>query len=330
MNTDRAKLEALQTYFDLMSMNGGARVYRTARDLGIFDAMSAGARTTSEIATTCGLCERPLEVLLDVLVSLRTLTCHDHTYALTPVMQFLQGSYKNLSDEYWDHLPHLLRSGEPLAKMDSDEQSEQQYTKQVTALAWMMKPAAEAAATMLEIGTNRRDLHILDVGAGSAVWSLTFAAKDAEATVTALDWEGVLKIASAAAQNMGLQDRFTPLPGNYHDTELTQDAYDLAIVANVTHIETPEGNARLFRKLLTAMKPHGELVIVDVMPGQANGDLARALYAMGLTLRTQRGCVYSREELVSFLDQAGFVNATFIPIPVPPHTMGMIVARRDA
>jgi cyclopropane fatty-acyl-phospholipid synthase-like methyltransferase len=326
MNTQ--ELAATKMYFGLMIMNGGARVYRTAQDLGVFDALRQGAAGPEAIAARCGLDVRPLRLVLDVLCSLHTLRCDDGCYSLTPLMQFLSGSYRNLSDEYWDHLPQLLETGAPLAKMDSAEQSEEQYQKQVTSLAWMMKPAAEAAAAMLGMGKSRRSLNILDVGAGAAVWSLTFAEKDAGMRVTALDWPAVLTIAAASAQRMGLEERFTPLPGNYHEVDLPDDTFDLAIVGNVAHIETPDGIVDLFRKVCGTLKTRGEIVVFDIMAGQEQGDLARTLYALGLALRTEKGQLYSPEEIEQSLRQTGFAETEFSPIGVPPYTMGMVLARK--
>jgi ubiquinone/menaquinone biosynthesis C-methylase UbiE len=326
---DETKIRALTTYFDLMAMNGGARIYRVARECGIFDAMEPGKTTPEELARKCGLHERPVKLLLDALCSIKTVQCDAGLYSLTPVMQFLSGNYKNLSDEYWDHLPQLLKTGVPLAKMDAEEQSEAQYQKQVAALAWMMMPAAEAAAVMLGISTTRTQLTILDVGAGSAVWSLAFARKDPKTTVTALDWPAVLTVAAASAQAMGLQDRFATIAGNYHEVTLPVSSFTLAIVGNVTHIETPEGNLALFRKLHAALKPGGEIVIFDIMPGREERNLAYSLYALGLALRTEKGQVYSCKELYQFLEKAGFTNPAFSPIDVPPFTMGMILATKE-
>jgi ubiquinone/menaquinone biosynthesis C-methylase UbiE len=326
---DETKITALKTYFDLMAMNGGARIYRVARECGIFDAMEQGQITPEELARKCGLCERPVKLLLDALCSIKTVQCDAGSYSLTPVMQFLSGNYKNLSDEYWDHLPQLLKTSIPLAKMDTEDQSEAQYQKQATALAWMMMPAAEAAAVMLGIGTARTNVGILDVGAGSAVWSLTFALKDPETHVTALDWPAVLTIAAASAQSMNLQDRFSTIPGNYHEVTLPDSSFDLAIVGNVTHIETPEGNCALFRKLHAALSPGGEIVIFDIMPGREEGNLAYSLYALGLALRTEKGQVYSCEELQHFLEKTDFKHPEFSPIDVPPYTMGMILAKKE-
>lgn len=327
--SDEQKLGALLTYFELMNMNGAARIYRSARALGIFDAVGSGPVSAQDVAATCSLQEGPVRLLLDGLCSIGTLTLDDSSYSPALVTQFLSGNYQNLSDEYWDYLPQFLQTGTPLAKMDSVEQSEEQYEQQVSALAWMMAPAAQAVARMLGMGETRKALEILDVGAGSGIWSLTCAQHDADSRVTVNDWPVIVKIAGGFAQQMGLQDRFSVISGNYHDAELGDNCFDLAIVANVTHIETPEGNVELFRKIHGALKPGGEIVIVDVMPLQADGQISAALYALGLGLRTEAGQVHSVEALQHYLGDAGFKEANALPIAVPPYTMGMILAKKD-
>lgn len=329
MNT-ASKLEAFETYFALMNMNGASRIYRTANDLGIFEAVGHGPTSAATVADACDLQEGPLRLLLDGLCSIGTLTKDETGYSPALVMQFLAGNYRNLSDEYWDYLPQFLRSGVPLAEMDSVDQSAEQYEKQVTALAWMMTPAAEAMASMLGMGHARKSLHILDVGAGSGIWSLTCAKHDAGTTVTVSDWPVIVEIASGFARQMALEDRFTAIPGNYHDADLGAAAFDLAIVANVTHIETPDGNRDLFRKLHAALKPGGEVVIVDVMPVRPEGRIPAALYALGLGLRTAQGQVHSADALQQFLRETGFAEPHLQPIPVSPYTMGMIVATKEA
>lgn len=328
--SNEQKLGALLTYFDLMSMNGGSRIYRCGRELGIFDAVGSGPVSSQDVADICGLQEGPVRLLLDGLCSIGTLTRDGDLYSPTLATQFLSGNYQNLSDEYWDYLPQFLKTGTPLAKMDSVEQSEEQYEQQVSALAWMMAPAAEAVARLLGIGQTRKGLEILDVGAGSGIWSLTCAKHDADSKVTVNDWPVIVKIASGFAQQFGLQDRFSAIPGNYHEAELGDANFDLAIVANVTHIETPERNVELFRKIHRALKPGGEIAIIDVMPVQADGQISAALYALGLGLRTESGQVHSADALQAYLGDAGFNDASMLPIAVPPYTMGMILGKKEA
>jgi 2-polyprenyl-3-methyl-5-hydroxy-6-metoxy-1,4-benzoquinol methylase len=328
VNGASAQLEALQSYFGLMNMNGAARVFHAAQELGVHDALRQGAMTAAGVAAACGLQERPVELLLDGLCALGTVESNDDRYTLAPVAEFLPGSYRNLGDEYWDFLPTFLRTGTPLAKMDSTEQSEAQYEQQVSALAWMMTPAAETLAGMLGMGTARKALRILDVGGGSGIWSLTCAQRDAASTVTVSDWPAITGIAASFAQRMGMADRFDAIPGNYHEVDLGSSAFDLAIVANVTHIETPEGNVDLLRRVRAALRPGGEIAIVDVIPAQPEGRLSASLYALGLGLRTESGQVHGAGALQQYLREAGFRNVVVEPIPAPPFTMGMVMACR--
>ena len=212
--------------------------------------------------------------------------------------------------------------------MDEISESEKHYQVQAASLEWMMSPSAHAAARVLRIGEKRKDLSILDVGAGSAVWSLTFASYDSTAHVTALDWPAVLELSKSVAERYGVSDRFSKIEGNYFDADLPAQTYDMIILGNVTHLETQDGNIKLFEKLKSALRQDGDLVIFDIFPGQPQGDLFRSLYTLGLGLRTQQGRVHSKLELQDMLKEAGYERLEFHLLPAIPHTMGALVARK--
>jgi hypothetical protein len=76
-----------------------------------------------------------------------------------------------------------------------------------------------------------------------------------------------------------------------------------------------------------ALKPAGRVAIIDVFSGQPQGDLNRTLYTLGLALRTEHGRVYAAEELSALLRECGFADPQLFALAVPPHVMGMLVAR---
>lgn len=323
------RLRGLADYFRLMNLNGASHAYREASRVGLLEALGGRPSKSAELARGLTLAERPVALLLRVLETLGVVAREGERYTLTLMGRALQaGSYRNLSDEYWAHLPDLLRTGEPFKRMDDPAAREAQYAAQAAALGWMLGPAAEAAATVLE-AEGRRRLAILDVGAGSAVWSLALASRAPETRIVAVDWPAVLRIAAAAAEAKGLRDRLKLLPGDYHAVALPPASFDLALAGNVTHLETPEGNAALFRRLHATLKPGGEVAILDVFPGQPEGDLNRTLYELGLALRTGHGRVYTPEELTAFLEAAGFCKTRSVPLPVPPYAVGMLVTAKD-
>ena len=146
--------------------------------------------------------------------------------------------------------------------------------------------------------------------------------------MTAVDWPKVLTVAQHQAKALALEARLRVLAGDFHRLELPETAFDIAILANITHLETPEQNQQLFKKVYHALDAHGEAVIIDVFPGSAEGDLTRVLYRLGLALRTEHGQTYSEQELSRQLHEAGFVSSELSLLQSPPHILGMLVARK--
>ena len=323
---DEVKMRA--DYFRLMNMNGAAHVYREAMRQGILDVLAKEPMNAAELSRVCGTQEKSTSLLLEVLAALGLVDAVDEAYSVTPLAGMLiGGGYRELGDLYWAHLPQFLKTGKPMAAMDSLQQSEAHYQKQAAALGWMLGPAAEAAAQLL---SNQQQLieKVLDIGAGSAIWSLSLAKHVASTTVTAVDWPAVLEVAKQTAARFGLSDRLELIAGNYHEVDLPMDLFDLAIVGNVTHLETVEGNRKLFRKLHSALKPGGRIAVMDIFPGQAEGDINRTLYALGLALRTQQGQVHTPQALEALLVEAGFGQVSLCELPVPPYAVGMMTGSK--
>jgi SAM-dependent methyltransferase len=317
------RVEALETYFRLMSMNGGVQVFRSAMKAGILDRIRVEPLTADEIARRCELKAAPARLVLEALCALGLIRKSGEVWELAPAARSVMGPYRDLGDVYWSHLDTLLSTGEPLVNLDQAEQGESFYKAQAAALEWMLTPAAGAAAAVL---ARRAPREVLDVGAGSAVWSLTLAKLDPAVRVTALDRPGVLEIAQASAGKAGVSDRLIPLPGDFNTVEIPAARFDLAIAANVVHLMPREGTVALLGRIHRALKPDGAVAVIDVVEGSPEGGLARSLYALGLALRTKTGRTYSREDLDSCLADAGFSRGTWTSIEVAPHTLGMVVA----
>jgi ubiquinone/menaquinone biosynthesis C-methylase UbiE len=263
--------------------------------------------------------------VLNALCSFGVLQSKGQTYELAPVAKLLTGSYENLSSDYWEHLPVYLQEGTPYKKMDSVTDSENEYQSQVKALEWMMTPCAEYCCKLIPAKENAS---ILDLGAGSGVWSYSYLKSNPSTNCTLVDWPAVLKVAKDSAAAADLGTRVNYIEGNYHEAQIPTDSFDMAILGNVTHIETPEGNNDLFTKISSALKEKGKLLIFDCYSDNPEGAIARSLYELGLGLRTQSGKVYSVETLQGWLTEHGFSDFDFHPLEVTPYTMGVLVATK--
>jgi hypothetical protein len=144
---------------------------------------------------------------------------------------------------------------------------------------------------------------------------LAIAQRHTAAHVTGLDLPAVLENFTARADALGLTDRVSRLPGDMHEVEIGAGRFDLAIIANVLRLETPERAAELVARVAKGVAPGGALVVVDALSdGTPDGALGLALYALHLGLRTRSGQVHSAEAISSWLARAGFPHVSPIKL----------------
>jgi cyclopropane fatty-acyl-phospholipid synthase-like methyltransferase len=206
--------------------------------------------------------------------------------------------------------------------MDADPASrEAAYAPAVERLAVSFGDAATELASAL----GGAPPSILDVGAGSGVWSLQMARRCAVTRVTALDLPAVLDRFRDRARSLGLADRISAIAGDYHEVDVPPAAYDRVVLANVVHLEPPDRAARLLSRARGWVRPGGEVVVVDALGRPPAEDSATAVYAIHLALRTGSGRVHARAQIEGWLRDAGLATR-FVALTAPPGQLGAIVA----
>lgn len=325
-----AQLQALESYTRLMNTNAAAHVFRAAVEVGVFDALATGQKEAAEVAGACHAEEEPVELLLDALCGIGVVERYGDHFALAQVMHLLPVGLRDLGDRYWQHLVEFVRTGNSIPRSDTSEMDETDYRAEADASEWLMTPAALDVVRVLDIGGARRGLEILELAAGSAVWSLAMAHRDPESRLTVVDHADRLAAARSHAESIGLGDRVSWVEGDYRCVELPAAHFDLAILANVTHLETLGDNILNFKRLHDWIRPGGEVAVVDSFPGQEEGSLQYEVFRLGLALRTQKGRIHSPEQLSAALVQAGFESPQFAHLPSPPHIVGLMLGAKES
>ena len=160
---------------DLLHFVGAAAAFAAARETGLLAALLEGAATPERHASRLGLDPRFTTRILDVLAALGLTHREEDRYGGSRYLHewdsLLPGGLVNHA-ELCSHASGCLRTGEPFLRMDGEPHSrELSYRGVVACLGTLLESAAAELADKLPGSPER----VLDVGAGSGVWSLAMA-----------------------------------------------------------------------------------------------------------------------------------------------------------
>lgn len=316
-----------------MGAFGPAAALLAFEDSGTAGLLAAGPRTVAELADAGVGQEAVLRLLLNYLAHRGLVVLSGGRYALPPGPALLyapaRGRQRPLRAAwtFWSHLPARAAGAGPATTMDTPEGDV--YADTVGVLAAAASEAAEQVATLLDIVGNRRSPRVLDMGAGSGVWSLALARRDPALRVTAVDRPLVLDVTRRYAREAGVLDRLTCVSGDMHTVDLPDAAFDLAIVANVLHLESGERIVPLLTRLRAALASGGHLAVIDIVPASAGAaDEREHLMRLHLALRTPAGTLHTAEDYDAWLRAARFQPRWSRPLTAGDARYTLILAAR--
>lgn len=325
---------------DLSFSFGKTHILQAAVDLNLFTHIDNGQDTPAALARACGGTERGTRIVANALVGLRVLEKNGDHYVLTDAARtFLsRNSRAYMGDwvahmdqikESWSHLACVVRTGMPARQVQDEEYGAEFFSKFVGSLFVMGKPGADLAAQT--IVDNRRGLRILDVGAGSGVWGISFALRDREAHVTVADFAQVIEVTKRFVAEFGLSDRFDYIPGNFRETEFGENKYDVVTLGHILHSEGERHSKALLRKIRRALKPNGQLVIGEFLVDENRQENELGLlFAVNMLVNTEEGDTFTFNEISEWLREAGFGEVGRLEAPSPsPLIVAQVAAAKE-
>lgn len=297
----------------LITMLGGGLVQavRSADEVGLLGVLDTPG-TAAELAARLDLDPRAVALTLEVLRSVGFVARDGATYGMP--------SHAAQALEELPRLTAFLRTGSVPAYLDRPELRGGYYADAVGLLGEAFRDAAKALAAGL-----RPARRIVDVGAGSAVWSLAMVAASG-GEVVAIDHEAVLPQARRTARELGLEDRLTGRPGDYF--EVVAPGADRVVFANVLHLESADDAARLIRHHARGLGPDGEVVVVDLFGGEGlEASLSEAVYQLHLGMRTRRGRAHHLDQVQAWCADAGLPAQRVVDLQIPG--LGALVCARS-
>jgi ubiquinone/menaquinone biosynthesis C-methylase UbiE len=306
-----------------------AAAMATACKHRLFTHIEAGAATLDEIATRAGIARRGAQALLDALAALgfvrvleeRYTNAEDASLYLVEGKPAYLGAHVQLThspfgDAFRD-LADVAHTGVPRFQYTADTADNKFWEDLVLALVPLALPVVEV---LLKSDLGQKDgLSLLDIGGGSGVYSALVLQKNATARATQIDWPNVNRIGRAFVERFGVGTRFITTDGDFHTTDFGESAYDLVVLSNICHQESPRDNVTLFGRVRRALKPGGALVLSEFL---LEDDRTAAfpwcgIFQVFMLIQTKEGAAWRKTDFRSWLREAGFTSIEFEGTPTP-------------
>ena len=303
-------------------------IIETALRLDVFEALENGSKTVDELAMESGAAERGLRIVLNALVGLELLTKDDQgRYALTAESAaFLvkgnptfQGAFFLLTGEPmfagWRHLHEIVRRGRPAHHINQEGEGVPFFLRFVEDIFSIHYPAAARLAEALAISDAGAPLSVLDLAAGSGVWSIALAERSPQVHVTAIDWEGMLAVTRKVTARQNVADRYRFIGGDLHEADFGS-GYAIATLGHIIHSEGEQRSRQLLRKTFDALAPGGTIAIAEILVNaDRRGPLPALIFAANMLVNSDEGNTFSLEEISAWLRDAGFEDIRTIDAP---------------
>ncbi len=257
--------------------------------------------------------------------------------------------------ERWHHLEETIATGEPYGLDHMHQSSEQETRRFIDAMESIGRARGDVEALVKRLSLGRA-VHLLDVGGGSAVYSLAFLEKHPHLNVTLIDLAPTLEVTREYIEKApdSVQRRIRLVECDYNQDPIPDppptsslpddllstmripkelyprlsDGYDVAWVSNILHGEDEANNKQLAARLYPALRPGGRVIIKehildDTLTRPENG----ALFALHMLIATRKGRCYGFNEVRRWYEDAGFADVTETP-PKAPLTSSLFTAKR--
>ncbi|MBI3898401.1 MAG: methyltransferase domain-containing protein [Gammaproteobacteria bacterium] len=297
--------------------------------LKFFTHLSGRKLSAVELAVRAGTIPDATERFLVILVRLGLVEMEDDVFRLAPMAEhfLVEGKSTYVGKDTmamldflpaWLHLDQTLVTGEPYRDLGMPAEAERFFAPRVLDVFPLIFPIATRLAETLDLSDTTRELRILDVAAGSGVWSIALARRYPNAVVTAIDLPAVTMEGKRKVAELGLSRRYTWMEGDALTLPLEAEQFDVAIVAHFCRFLGKEKCQLLFSKLERALSPDGIFVLADiVLPDNPSSALFPFMLDLSMLVNSAHGRTFTVAEFGDLLKGAGFAEVTSLDVPAP-------------
>ena len=317
-----------ELFFETMLAYQRTAALKAATELDLFTAIGEGAHTSEALAQRCETSERGMRILCDYLVVIGFLTTDENRYGLTPdsaafldrhspaylatAATFLHSPMH--AEGFNDVAAAVRKGGTTLSEEGALKPEHPVWVVFARAMAPLLALPAELIAQLLDADSGQK-WKVLDIAAGHGLFGIALAKHNPNAEIVALDWPNVLEVAKENAQEAGVADRYSAIPGSAFEADFGS-GYDLVLLTNFLHHFDIATCERLLRKVYAALKAGGRAVSVEFVPNEDRvSPPVAASFSMMMLGTTPSGDAYTFSELDRMFRNAGFSSSELHALP---------------
>jgi SAM-dependent methyltransferase len=302
-----------RTLAELRDQTEATLLIAAAHEVGLFRSLGAEPADAGALAERLSLDGRATHITCEALVELGFLTVDDGAYRPTARSReelcdpggpgYAAGALSHWlrSMRAWTRLDEVLHRGGPLEERPT-RRDEPRVARFMSAMA-----AAPDARTkrIVDLCLQRRPgaRTVLDLGGGPGHLSRGFVARGLSATI--VDTEDVVQHVTGA-YGLGGDDHIAMVAADFNVDPLPRGPFDVVLLSNILHIYSPERNAALVARVAEVTARGGVVAVAEFLRGRS-GRAAR--FAVQMLLHTGEGDAYAEDDVVGWLEAAGFSEA---------------------
>lgn len=289
-----------------------SRVLLSAIELKIFTVLDNHMMNSDEVSQKIKADSRATDRLMNTLCGMGFLKKIKGKYYNSNVSlkylvegkpEFMGNLYhtNNLWDT-WSYLTESVKQGSAF-KGDQNKKEKSDWVEAfIAAMHYRGVNQGKILAMMIDLSEVNT---ILDVGGGSAAFSIEIVKIKPSIKATVLDLPHVIPLTKKYVGKSGLQNNFDFIEGDYLSTDF-KNGFDLILLSAIAHINSYEQNKMLIKKCADALNTNGSVVINDfVMSEDRTQPVYGALFSLNMLIGTENGDTYTESEMREWFEFAG-------------------------
>ena len=297
-----------------------SRIILTGFELGIFTKLEYACLTSSNLAKQINADERATERLLNALTALGLLEKKKNMFCNTIFAShyLVEGKPDYLAGlghmvhlwQTWSSLTETVIAGKAVRGKDTSERKTEWLKPFIGAMHYRGNIYSDASIKNIDLTDVNK---ILDLGGGSAAFSMAFVRAKNSVKVTVFDLSDVITLTKEYIAEAGMEKNIDTLKGNYLKDDIGK-GYDSIFLSAIVHSNSFEQNKILIKKCADALNVNGRIVIQDfVMNEDRTEPPAGAVFALNMLVGTEAGDTFTEKEIREWFDYAGLKFFTKLP-----------------